>query len=160
MPDKDLRRARPAPPTLSRLIPRVYVDYEKVRSVGVEPTINHATGEPALAPYCVMAYSAPLIGFPHYHRNHASTPDMKKRYHPRRGGSPHNTRKVSDILQARYALAHGETFVKSVLLADCDPSPIRAGEGFDLDTLNGAEDVAVPAFGIQELDFTLIAFKV
>lgn len=67
------------PIALSRLIPRVYGDSEKVRSVGVEPTINHATGEPALAPYCVMAYSAPLIGFPHYHRNHASTPDMKKR---------------------------------------------------------------------------------
>ena len=35
-------------------------DLGKVRSVGVEPTINHATGEPALAPYCVTAYSAPL----------------------------------------------------------------------------------------------------
>lgn len=72
----------------------------------------------------------------------------------------HNTRKVSDILQARYALAHGETFVKSVFLADCNPSPIRAGEGFDLDTLNGAEDVTATRYGVEKLDFTLIAFKV
>ena len=62
---------------LSPLIPSTYVD--KARSVGVEPTINHATGEPALAPYCVMAYSAPLLGFPHYHRNHASTPRYKNK---------------------------------------------------------------------------------
>ena len=60
---KDLRLAGRAPPTLSCLIPRGYVNKEKARSVGVEPTINHATGEPALAPYCVMAYSAPLTGF-------------------------------------------------------------------------------------------------
>jgi hypothetical protein len=72
----------------------------------------------------------------------------------------HNTRKVSDILQARYALAHGETFVKSVLLADCNPSPIRAGEGLDFDTLDGAEDVTTTRYRIEKLDFTLIAFKV
>ena len=72
----------------------------------------------------------------------------------------HTTRKVSDVLQARYTLAHGETFVKSVFLADCNPSPIRAGEGFDLNTLNSAEDVTATRNRIEKFNFTLIAFFV
>ena len=62
-------------------------DLGKVRSVGIEPTISHTrlpklprevSQQANLAPYCVMAYSAPLKGFPHYHRHHASTPDIKR----------------------------------------------------------------------------------
>ena len=85
---------------------------------------------------------------------------MKKSSRPAKGGVLPTTRKVSDILQARYTLVHGETFVKSVFLSDCNPSPIRAGKGFDLDTLNSTEDVTATRYGVEKLNFTLVAFKV
>lgn len=50
--------------------------------------------------------------------------------------------------------------MKSVFLADCNPSPIRTREGFDLDTLDGAKDVTATRYGVEKLDFTLVAFKV
>ena len=46
--------------------------------------------------------------------------------------------------------------MKSVILADCNPSTVRASEGLDLDTLDGAEDVAIPTFGIQKFNFSVV----
>ena len=70
----------------------------------------------------------------------------------------HNTRKVSDILQARYALAHGETLVKSVCFADCNPSTILTGEGSNLNTLDKSQDVAIAIFRVEEFNLAVISF--
>lgn len=50
--------------------------------------------------------------------------------------------------------------MQAVRLADSDPATVRAGEGLDLDTLDGAEDVAIPTFGIQKFNFSVITFVV
>jgi hypothetical protein len=50
--------------------------------------------------------------------------------------------------------------MKSVLLSDSDPATVRSGEGLDLDTLDGAEDVAVPTFGVKKFYFSIITFEI
>ena len=66
------------------------------------------------------------------------------------------TRKVSDILQARYALAHGETLVESVGLSDGNASTVRAGEALDLNASDLAKNILFPVDGIQKRDFSLV----
>ena len=47
--------------------------------------------------------------------------------------------------------------MESVRLANCNTSTIGTSEGSDLNALDGAEDIAIPIFGIQELDFAIIS---
>ena len=81
---------------------------------------------------------------------------MKKRSRPAKGGYLPTTRKVSDILQARYALAHGETLVESVGLSDGNASTVRAGEALDLNASDLAKNILFPVDGIQKRDFSLV----
>ena len=50
--------------------------------------------------------------------------------------------------------------MQAAVLSDGDTTPIRAGEGFDLDTLNGAEDVTVPVFGVQERNLAFVTLEI
>ena len=70
------------------------------------------------------------------------------------------TRKVSEVLQARYTLAHGETLVESVGLSDCNASTVRAGEALDLYAGHLAKDVLLPVDGIEERNLTLVSLVV
>jgi len=70
----------------------------------------------------------------------------------------HTTRKVSDVLQVRYTLAHGETFVKSVFLSDCNTSTVLTGEGFDLNALDKSQNIAVAVFRVEEFNLAVISF--
>ena len=52
--------------------------------------------------------------------------------------------------------------MKSVVLSDGNPTPTWAGETFDLYTVDGAEDVTIPVFRIQErnLAFVTLVIKI
>ena len=102
-----------------------------------------------------MAYSAPLIGFPHYHRNHASTPDIKERSGAETPPLPiHNT---TTLAQRANHLREREGFVQTIVLMDSDTLTAGAGEGSNLLAAYGAEDILVPIDRIQERNFAPIA---
>ena len=46
--------------------------------------------------------------------------------------------------------------MKSSVLMDGDTFTVWSGEGFDLDTVHGAEDVLVPVDRIQERNFASV----
>ena len=50
--------------------------------------------------------------------------------------------------------------MQAAVLADRDTATVRSGEGLDLDTLDGAEDVAVPTFGVKKFYFSIITFEI
>ena len=52
--------------------------------------------------------------------------------------------------------------MQAVVLSDSNPTPIWAGETFDLYTVDGAKDVTVPVFRIQErnLAFVTLVIKI
>ena len=119
-----------------------------------------------------MAYSAPLIGFPHYHRNHASTPDIKRK---KRGCSSdlpavisrstvhaypllpiHNT---TTLAQRANHLREGEGFVQTIVLMDSDTLTGRAGEGLDFYAVDSTQYVFVPIDGIQERNLASITLS-
>ena len=52
--------------------------------------------------------------------------------------------------------------MQAVVLSDSNPTPIWAGETFNLYTCYGAEDVTIPVFRIQErnLAFVTLVIKI
>ena len=50
--------------------------------------------------------------------------------------------------------------MQAVVLSDGNPTPIRAGETFDLYTVDGAEDVTVPVFRIQERNLAFVTLVI
>ena len=50
--------------------------------------------------------------------------------------------------------------MQAVVLSDGNPTPIRAGETFDLYTVDGAEDVTVPVFRIQERNLAFVTLEI
>jgi hypothetical protein len=60
------------------------------------------------------------------------------------------------LTQTGHDLGHGKGLVKSSVLMDSDTLTVWSGEGFDLDTVHGAEDVLVPVDRIQERNLATI----
>ena len=50
--------------------------------------------------------------------------------------------------------------MQAVVLSDGNPTPIRAGETFDLYTVDGAKDVTVPVFRIQERNLAFVTLVI
>ena len=50
--------------------------------------------------------------------------------------------------------------MQAVVLSDGNPTPIRAGETFDLYTVDGAKDVTVPVFRIQERNLAFVTLEI
>ena len=50
--------------------------------------------------------------------------------------------------------------MQAVVLSDSNPTPIRAGETFDLYTVDGAKDVTVPVFRIQERNLAFVTLEI
>ena len=60
------------------------------------------------------------------------------------------------LTQTSNDLGQREGLVKSSILMDSDALAGRSGEGFDPDTVHGAEDVLVPVDRIQERNFASV----
>ena len=50
--------------------------------------------------------------------------------------------------------------MQAVVLSDSNPTPIWAGETFDLYTIDGAKDVTVPVFRIQERNLAFVTLVI
>ena len=50
--------------------------------------------------------------------------------------------------------------MQAVVLSDSNPTPIWAGETFDLYTIDGAKDVTVPVFRIQERNLAFVTLEI
>ncbi len=50
--------------------------------------------------------------------------------------------------------------MQAVVLSDSNPTPIWAGETFDLYTVDGAKDVTVPVFRIQERNLAFVTLEI
>ena len=50
--------------------------------------------------------------------------------------------------------------MQAVVLSDGNPTPTWAGETFDLYTVDGAEDVTVPVFRIQERNLAFVTLEI
>jgi len=68
--------------------------------------------------------------------------------------SPFTTQQ--QLTQTDHDLGHGKGLVKSSVLMDGDTFTVWSGEGFDLNTVHGAEDVLVPVDRIQERNFASV----
>jgi hypothetical protein len=60
------------------------------------------------------------------------------------------------LTQTSNDLGHGKGLVKSSVLMDGDAFTVWSSEGFDLNTVHGAEDVLVPVDRIQERNFASV----
>jgi hypothetical protein len=119
----------------------------------------------------VLRLIQPPYGFPHYHRHHASTPDIKKKEAaisctdtPQGRGkdlqddrhSPFTTQQQQQLTQTGHDLGQRKGLVKSGVLMDGDTLTVWTGEGFNLLAVHGAEDVLVPVDRIQERNFASV----
>ena len=50
--------------------------------------------------------------------------------------------------------------MQAAVLSDGNPTPIRAGETLNLDTVDGAKDVTIPVFRIQERNLAFVTLVI
>ena len=50
--------------------------------------------------------------------------------------------------------------MQAAVLSDGDTTPVRAGETFYLDTIDGAKDVTIPVFRIQERNLAFVTLEI